>query len=93
MNLKNKVFEKSVEMDLCVSAFGKHLISNYNIEEKVIENRDVQIYQIKSLKDDLVYLLEAFPKKKNKVSVQAFPMEDTVDQGESQNYVYVIKKV
>ncbi len=93
MNLKNKVFEKSVEMDLCVSAFGKHLISNYNIEEKVIENRDVQIYQIKSLKDDLVYLLEAFPKKKKNMSIPAFSKEESVDQGESKNFIYVIKKI
>lgn len=93
MNLKSKVFEKSVEMDLCVSTFGKHLISNYNIEDKVIENRDVQIYQLKSLKDDLIYLLEAFPKKKRKVSLSVFPSEETVDRGESQNYIYVIKKI
>jgi hypothetical protein len=92
MNLKSKVFEKSVEMDLCVSTFGKYFITNYNIEEKVIENRDVQIYQIKSLKDDLVYLLEAFPKKKNKISMSSFSSEETVDRGESQNFIYIIKK-
>lgn len=93
MNLKSKVFEKSVEMDLCVSTFGKYLSSNYNIEEKVIENQDVQIYQIKSLKDDLVYLLEAFPKKKKKMSIEAVSKEESVDQGESKNFIYVIKKV
>ncbi|MBE0451912.1 MAG: hypothetical protein IBX70_13885 [Clostridia bacterium] len=92
MNLKSKVFEKSVEMDLCVSTFGKYISSNYNIEEKVIENKDVQIYQIKSLKDDLVYLLEAFPKKKKKISMSSFLPEETVDRGESQNYIYIIKK-
>jgi len=93
MNLKSKVFEKSVEMDLCVSAFGKYLSSNYNIEEKVIDNKDVQIYQIKSYKDDLVYLLEAFPKKKKKMSISAVSKEESVDQGESKNFIYVIKKI
>ena len=93
MNLKSKVFEKSVEMDLCVSTFGKYLSSNYNIEEKVIENKDIQVYQIKSLKDDMVYLLEAFPKKKNKMSISAVSKEDSVDRGESKKFIYVIKKI
>ena len=93
MNLKSKVFEKSVEMDLCVSSFGKYLSSKYNIEEKMIENQDVEIYQIKSLKDDLVYLLEAFPKKQKKMSIASVSKEESVDRGESKNFIYVIKKI
>lgn len=93
MNHKSKVFEKSVEMDLCFSTFGKYLSSNYNIKEKVIENREVQIYQIKSLKDDLIYLLEAFPKNKKRVSISSFSPEESIDLGESKNFIYVIKKI